>query len=194
MRHKTSFTTTESAKIAHNLQKKLGPELISYRTGYGQMKLSYIEGWMAISLANKIFGFNGWSSKIKSMIIEYNDKTERGYSIGITAIVTITLKDGTKKEDVGFGSAENQKMQGLAMEKARKEAATDALKRALRQFGNALGNCLYDKEFLKDVQKVQKKGKKFEPCELYRLDDVVGIERQKKDKDLWDLTISDDGN
>ena len=31
----------------------------------------------------------------------------------------------------------------------KKEAVTDALKRTLRNFGNLLGNCLYDKEYAK---------------------------------------------
>ena len=32
---------------------------------------------------------------------------------------------------------------------ARKEAVTDGLKRAFKSFGNALGNCLGDKEYVK---------------------------------------------
>lgn len=39
-----------------------------------------------------------------------------------------------------------------AYEKARKEAVTDAMKRALRMFGNRLGNCAYDKAFLRHVR------------------------------------------
>ena len=42
-------------------------------------------------------------------------------------------------------------LQALSIEKARKEAVTDALKRALKSFGNVLGNCLSDKEYLKVV-------------------------------------------
>ncbi|KAJ3107720.1 hypothetical protein HDU97_003390 [Phlyctochytrium planicorne] len=37
---------------------------------------------------------------------------------------------------------------------ARKEAVTDGIKRALRSFGNALGNCVYDKESLNRVKKI----------------------------------------
>ena len=36
--------------------------------------------------------------------------------------------------------------------KAKKEAVTDATKRALRCFGNRLGNCMYDKSFLRSLQ------------------------------------------
>ena len=34
---------------------------------------------------------------------------------------------------------------------ARKEAVTDGLKRALKSFGNLMGNCLMDKEYIKSV-------------------------------------------
>ena len=34
-------------------------------------------------------------------------------------------------------------------EKARKEAVTDGLKRALKSFGNLLGNCLSDKDYVR---------------------------------------------
>jgi hypothetical protein len=39
--------------------------------------------------------------------------------------------------------------------RAKKEAVTDATKRALRTFGNVLGNCLYDKEYTKEVVKMK---------------------------------------
>lgn len=39
--------------------------------------------------------------------------------------------------------------------KAQKEAVTDATKRALRSFGNMLGNCLYDKDYTKEVVKMR---------------------------------------
>ena len=37
----------------------------------------------------------------------------------------------------------------------KKEGTTDALKRALRNFGNVLGNCLYDKTYLREVSKIK---------------------------------------
>eukprot|EP01098_Paradermamoeba_levis_P004744 TRINITY_DN2021_c0_g1_i2.p1 TRINITY_DN2021_c0_g1~~TRINITY_DN2021_c0_g1_i2.p1 ORF type:complete len:337 (-),score=98.49 TRINITY_DN2021_c0_g1_i2:182-1192(-) len=61
------------------------------------------------------------------------------------------LKDGTFHEDVGYGCAENPK-KATAIEFAKKEAVSDARKRALRIFGSSLGNCLYDKEHLKKIK------------------------------------------
>jgi recombination DNA repair RAD52 pathway protein len=44
-----------------------------------------------------------------------------------------------------------------AVEKARKESITDGLKRAMKSFGNLLGNCLNDKEYIKYLTKTAKK-------------------------------------
>jgi DNA repair and recombination protein RAD52 len=46
---------------------------------------------------------------------------------------------------------DTQLLLGIAIENAKKEAVSDARKRCLRVFGNALGNCIYDKEHIKKV-------------------------------------------
>ncbi|KAF7699663.1 DNA repair and recombination protein RAD52 [Cucumispora dikerogammari] len=154
------FTETQTQTISKELNKYLGPELISYRTGMNGVKLAYTEGWTIINISNKIFGFNGWSSEIVSLETDFIDTksiqgTER-FSIGVTCRMRVTLKDGTSREDIGFGISENVKSKGMGLEKAKKEAATDALKRAFRLFGNALGNCLYNKDYLTDIKKIEK--------------------------------------
>lgn len=87
----------------------------------------------------------------------------------------ITLKDGTHREvyispwgrknsgseanrapqDIGYGSADNLKLKSQVYEKAKKQAVTDAIKRTLRTFGNALGNCLYDKSHVRRAMKMK---------------------------------------
>ena len=42
------------------------------------------------------------------------------------------LQDGIHHEDVGYGVSEGMKSKALSLEKARKEAVTDGLKRALK--------------------------------------------------------------
>lgn len=111
-----------------------------------QASVSYLESWKAIELANAIFGFTGWGSAVKQIDGEYveHDKSSDKWKVGVSARVVVTLKDGTSHEDVGFGSHEN-KSKATAIENAKKEAVSDARKRALRLFGNALGNSVYDK-------------------------------------------------
>lgn len=65
-------TAQQIATLQAKLDKKLGPEFISQRPGPGgQGKLTYVEGWKLINLANEVFGFNGWSSSITSLAVDY---------------------------------------------------------------------------------------------------------------------------
>ena len=115
-------------------------------------------------------------------------------SLGLSTIVRVTLKDGTYHEvredhtrifvstdnakDIGYGHIENCKGKAAAFEKAKKEAATDALKRALRNFGNVLGNCLYDKDYLQRVTKVKVAPSKWDAENLHRHPDYAPIKRE----------------
>ncbi|WWC61378.1 uncharacterized protein I303_103960 [Kwoniella dejecticola CBS 10117] len=166
----TQWSEERIQMMQARLRKKLGPEYISQRQGpAGGGKLSYIEGWKVINLANDVFGFNGWSSSIVSLKTDYLDEKEGGRtSINVTAIIRITLADGTFHEDVGCGQGENLRGKSAALDKAQKEAVTDATKRALRTFGNMLGNCLYDKDYTKEVTKIRVPPAKFNQNDLER--------------------------
>ncbi|KAF2184470.1 hypothetical protein K469DRAFT_709240 [Zopfia rhizophila CBS 207.26] len=170
-----SFTAQEIATLQSRLNRQLGPEYISTRTGNGGSKVAYLEGNKAIVLANEVFGFNGWSSSLQQVQIDYVDENPQNgrVNIGLSIIVRVTLKDGTYHEDIGYGHIENAKGKAAAFEKAKKEAATDGLKRALRTFGNVLGNCLYDKEYLKKVNTVNADPIKFDAEKLHRHPDFA---------------------
>lgn len=133
-----------------------------------------------INLANEVFGFNGWSSAIKNVQIDFVDEntTNGKITLGISTIVRVTLRDGTYHEDIGYGHIENCKGKAAAFEKAKKEAATDAMKRALRNFGNVLGNCLYDKDYLQKVTKVKIAPSKWDAENLHRHPDYAPIKRE----------------
>ena len=62
----------------------------------------------------------------------------------------MTLKNGVYHEDVGVGMSEMPK-KGIAIELAKKEAVSDARKRALRLFGNYLGNSLCDGNYVRQL-------------------------------------------
>ena len=65
-------TARQIAALQAKLNQKLGPEYISQRPGPGGgPKLTYAEGWKIINLANEVFGFNGWSSSITSLTVDY---------------------------------------------------------------------------------------------------------------------------
>lgn len=147
------FSDEESARIQLLLERKLAAEEMATRVGGGKAKLWYVETHQSINLANYIFDFNGWSSSIKEFSIDFMTEREGRWSMGISCIVRVQLKDGAYHEDIGYGICSNMPDRGAAIEKVKKEAASDALKRTLRLFGNGLGNCIYDKEYLAKVAK-----------------------------------------
>ena len=133
--------------IKPELEKKLDPAHVRPPSKFGP-KGDYIEGWHAIAEANRIFGHGAWSYTIKSLdrddLREAKDsKGNPQWQAAYTCIVTVNVGD-VVREDVGFGSGFAKHI-GDAVEGATKEAVTDALKRALRTFGNPFGLALYDK-------------------------------------------------
>ena len=116
----------------------------------GNITLSYIEGFDVIETANKIFGYGNWDytiSKLEQVSQEQNQNQNN--VICYKAVVNVTVHDLTHsksvtREDVGFGTG-IAKTLADAHESSAKEAVTDAIKRAMRSFGNQFGNSLYDK-------------------------------------------------
>lgn len=132
--------------ITEELNKPLDPKHVKEPSGKFGPKGSFIEGWHAIAEANRIFGFMGWSYTIDlikdSVEIATTQKGDQ-WQAAYTCVCTVTVGNVTR-QDVGFGSGFAKQI-GDAIEGATKEAATDALKRALRTFGNPFGLALYDK-------------------------------------------------
>jgi DNA repair and recombination protein RAD52 len=178
----SEWTAKDIATISARLDKQLGPEYISARAGPGGSKVHYLTAEKCITLANEVFGFNGWSSSIQNIQVDFadeNPQTQR-VSIGLSVIVRITLRDGTYHEDIGYGSIENAKGKAMAFEKAKKEGTTDGMKRALRSFGNVLGNCIYDKDYVKQVTKLKAEPvKRFDQNKLHRHSDFIKREIEK---------------
>ncbi|MGM0518766.1 MAG: Rad52/Rad22 family DNA repair protein [Campylobacterota bacterium] len=116
----------------------------------GNINLSYLEGFDLIETANKVFGYGNWSYSIESLEhLSTEQNQNQNFVICYKAIVKITVYDkehiqNISRSDVGTGTG-IAKSQSEAHEGATKEAVTDALKRALRSFGNQFGLSLYDK-------------------------------------------------
>lgn len=103
----------------------------------------YIEGWHAIAECNRIFGWDGWDYALDRLDVTNCDERNGQWAVGYIAVVTVVAQ-GTRRTDVGHGQGHHRSL-GDAHDSAAKEATTDALKRALRTFGNPLGLALYDK-------------------------------------------------
>jgi hypothetical protein len=118
-----------------------------------------MEGWVVISEANRIFGFDGWQRQtLFSRCIAQAERLigargtgreqKNGWGVTYIARVRITVCVGGQglliREGTGAGHGIDADL-GLAHESAIKEAETDAMKRALMTFGNPFGLALYDK-------------------------------------------------
>lgn len=137
-----------SAEQIAALTAKLDPSHVRPPQQYGP-KGDYLEGWHVIAEANRIFGFDAWSYEVVEArcVSEAPRKIGRqqkdGFGVTYTAKVRAMVQ-GVVREDFGAGHGYDVDA-GLAHESAIKEAVTDALKRALRTFGNPFGLALYDK-------------------------------------------------
>ena len=133
--------------VTRELAIPIDPALVSQRRGRGGKTFSYIEGHVAIALANQVFGFAGWGYELAGEVtlreIETVDpqtgevRCTRAYS----APVRVTVPGAPPRTDVGFHAVTDESADGH--ETALKGAVTDGMKRALRSFGDRFGNGLY---------------------------------------------------
>jgi len=132
-----------------SLEQELDSSRIKSREK-GNIQLSYIEAHDFITTANRIFGYGRWEYSLSSLEVASEEINQnQNHSISYRAVVKLSIYDENHlqkvcREDVGFGSG-IAKTLADAHESGAKEAVTDALKRAMRSFGNQFGNSLYDK-------------------------------------------------
>jgi hypothetical protein len=133
-----------SAKQVQALRRQPNRSHIRTREAHGR-ELTYLEGWYAISEANRIFCFDGWSTEnIESKF--FLARETRGTFLAVyTARVKVTVNaDGATVIREGHGTGEGRGTSpGEVHDIALKIAETDATKRALATFGKPFGLELY---------------------------------------------------
>jgi DNA recombination protein Rad52 len=136
-----------SAKQLQALRRSLNSRNIRTREANGR-ELSYIEGWYAISEANRIFGFDGWSRETVDSRCVLARENRGSFLAVYVAKVRITVQaDGATIVRDGHGSGEGHGTSpGDVHDIALKAAETDATKRALATFGKPFGLELYRKD------------------------------------------------
>ena len=134
-----AFSDEQSRKLS----SKLSPKNIKTRESNGTA-LAYIEGWHAVSEANRIFGFDAWDRETMSEKCVWSGKTGQYFACAYTAKVRISVRAGESvvtREGSGSGEAKGL-TPGQAHDMSLKAAETDATKRALGTFGNPFGLAL----------------------------------------------------
>jgi len=136
-----------TAKQTQALQRSLSSRRIRTREANGR-ELSYIEGWYAISEANRIFGFDAWSREtIDSRCVLTRENRGTFLAIYIAKVRITVQADGATIVREGHGTGEGRGTSpGEVHDTALKAAETDATKRALATFGRPFGLELYRKD------------------------------------------------
>jgi DNA recombination protein Rad52 len=137
-----AFTTEQRQALS----AKLDGRAVRERVQNGQT-VSYLEGWYALSQANRIFGFEGWDRETVNLRCVWEGKRQGRIACAYLAQVRVRVRAANTtvcRDGHGSGTGSGNDP-GEAHEAAAKEAETDATKRALVTFGNAFGLCLYDK-------------------------------------------------
>src|SRR4029453_3259241 len=133
-----------SAKQVQALRRNLDHRHVRTRSAHGR-ELSYIEGWYAISEANRIFGFDGWNREtIDSKCVLARENRGTFAAIYIARVRITVHADGAAIIREGHGTGEGRgSSPGEVHDIALKAAETDATKRALATFGKPFGLALY---------------------------------------------------
>src|SRR6516162_2757280 len=133
-----------SAKQVRALKRKPDHRHVRTRKANGR-ELSYLEGWYAISEANRIFGFDGWSREtLESKCVLGRENKSTFLAIYIAGVRLTVKADGANIIREGHGSGEGRGISpGEVHDIALKAAETDATKRALATFGKPFGLELY---------------------------------------------------
>ena len=132
---------TFTQEQTEQLKQPIDPKVVAFRK-QGNMQLAYLESWYVINEANRIFGFDGWSSETIQLDCVQSDE----FCVTYIAKVRVTVGNNIIREGVGAGHGKGERVNlGDKHESAVKEAESDARKRAFMQFGSQLGLSLYDR-------------------------------------------------
>jgi hypothetical protein len=136
-----------SEKQINALRRDLDLRVIRTRERHGK-ELHYIEGWYAISEANRIFGFDRWARETVETRCVFSRENRGNFHAVYIAKVRITVRGQDAeiaREGHGTGEAHGGSP-GEVHDVALKAAETDATKRALTTFGKRFGLMLYGRK------------------------------------------------
>ncbi len=133
-----------SVKQVRALKRNPDHRHIRTRLANGR-ELTYLEGWYAITEANRIFGFDGWSREtIESKCILAREKGGTFLAVYVARVRLTVQANGATVIREGHGTGEGRGTSpGEVHDIALKAAETDATKRALATFGRPFGLELY---------------------------------------------------
>jgi len=144
--------TPFSQEQLDQLVQPLDPKRVKHRAGGGGMQLSYLTGHDAINTANRIFGYGNWGYDLLGVelntVNNENGEVIGGYYAARVKLIVTGCIPVTEEGVCPVQEGRNPRARIDAHDMARKGAITDALKRALRCYGDQFGNSLYDSDLI----------------------------------------------
>src|SRR2546430_3776618 len=162
------------------LNQPLQATRIKERKGGSSKLLKYLKCDDVIGVANDIFGYGRWGYKVIARDHQVVEDPKKGGPIHMyTADIDLSVV-GCPFSFTGDGVGVVNDPYTVEMhEKARKEATSDALKRALRHYGDQFGLCLYNQEDMVETS---------DGTRVKVKDVKVGGEKQPQGKRVVDAT------
>lgn len=149
--------------IVERLLKSIDPRRVKTRSGRGGNSFSYIETHDAIATANEIFGYGNWSYRVDELVCLGTETglgdSGTGVRVGYRAVVEVQAGSGigVAFSDVGYGDAIEYGGSTITPhELAAKEAVSDGVKRALKNFGEQFGLSLYSEEGRREIAEAKR--------------------------------------
>jgi DNA repair and recombination protein RAD52 len=134
------------------LDKPIDSKKVAHRQGGGGTQLSYIEGHEAIDAANRLFGYGSWGFEVVGVPARdhYTDTNGEIKAMWYSAKIRLHVRGCEPIEEMGLVEVQlpkpgRESSFGQQVDVAMKGSITDALKRALRCYGDQFGNSLYDR-------------------------------------------------
>lgn len=106
-----------------------------HATGFRHHRSNWdsLSSYRVYQLANQVFGYDGWSTLVlhfQELYRDFDTENDR-FSLRAFALVRVLLKDGFYIDAQGMGEALNLPFKYMCYSKCKKQAATDATKRAI---------------------------------------------------------------
>lgn len=137
--------TQFSAKQREYLLKPIEDKRVS-QDGKG---FSHLEAYEVKAHLTRVFGFEGWSTRIEDLKVLFEDVNESKWTVGYLCSMVLSIYvDGqlvTYFSDASTGDATNQRSRADAHDLAVKSAVSGALKRCATALGDQFGLSLYRK-------------------------------------------------
>lgn len=110
-------------------KKQYAREANHFGSKYNNKKFSKT---ILYGLANKVFGFDGWSTSLESCFVEELPVEEEGkHSTRCSIEIKLILKDGSFIIAFGIGDSTNMPHKYMSYQTAKKKAVTEAMKSAI---------------------------------------------------------------